>query len=97
MQRLSPAQRKIFDPDSPACHSALQQLAVVHDNLGFTVRKESPREATLRVYPRGSRRYPLLNARFTSLAVYSGKMVAGAFSNVRFCLNAMRSYHRGRE
>jgi hypothetical protein len=64
-RRLSTAERAIFEPGSAACHAALQELALVLQHLGFTVRKKSARESTLRVYPRGHHRYPLLNPRFT--------------------------------
>jgi hypothetical protein len=60
----------------------LRELAIVLDHLGFRVRKKSPREATLRVYPFGFQRYPLLNPRFTSEALYRGKTVRGAFLEI---------------
>lgn len=78
-QRSNSSQRNLFNPDSAACHSALQQLWVVLDHLGFKVRKKSSRESTLRVYPKRSNQYPLVNPRFESHAAYRGKRTVGAF------------------
>src|SRR5687767_4802797 len=62
----------LFDPDSEACHAALEDLRDALIGLGFAVRKKATNEATLRVYPRGFGRYPLLNPRFQQHAMYKG-------------------------
>lgn len=79
MKGMTKTQSPVFDPDDEACHVALQQLRDVLDHLGFTVRKKTASEATLRVYPRGYGRYPLLNPRFHSHATYQGKRRRGGF------------------
>ena len=76
---MTEAQQDIFVPYSEASESALQQLAVVLDQLGFTVRKKSSNESTLRVYPRGYGQYPLINPRFEPDAMYGGTLVNGSF------------------
>ena len=78
-QRLARTQLSVFDSDSEACHSALQELRIVLDHLGFTVRKKAAGEATLRVYPRRYGRYPLLNPRFESRAIGGRRRRGGGF------------------
>lgn len=69
--------RDLCDPHSDVCHAALEQLSDVLDHLGFTVRKKSPREATLRVYPNGYNNYPLLNPRFEVNPMKAGQRTSG--------------------
>jgi hypothetical protein len=57
----------LCDEGSEANDVALEELAEVLKNIGFSVRKKSRREYTLRVYPRKGQ-YPLLNPRFKPTA-----------------------------
>ncbi|MHC4875972.1 MAG: hypothetical protein ACYTGL_05695 [Planctomycetota bacterium] len=54
----------IFRIGSEANHDALESLAEILKDAGFTVRKKSPKESTLRVYVTKPNSYPLLNPRF---------------------------------
>jgi hypothetical protein len=56
----------IFQPDSLACHAALNALSVVLKQVGFLVDKKRDSESTLRVYLRERLKYPLLNPRFSA-------------------------------
>jgi hypothetical protein len=50
-QILLGVEGNLYDPDSRACHFALEQLREVLVRLGFKVVKKLPSESTLRVYP----------------------------------------------
>jgi hypothetical protein len=54
----------IFRMGSEANHDALESLAEILKDAGFSVRKKSPKESTLRVYVTKPNSYPLLNPRF---------------------------------
>src|SRR4051812_31647367 len=54
----------VFNPDSSACHAALNELLVVLKEVGFVVNKKRDSESTLRVYVHKRLTYPLLNPRF---------------------------------
>jgi hypothetical protein len=68
VRMLKNATGSLYEPNSEACHRALEDLRVVLDHLGFKVNKKAAREATLRVYLTKRGRYPLLNPRFEPTA-----------------------------
>ncbi len=67
---MSGARHDLFEEGSDANNSALEMLAEALRDIGFRVRKKSPIEHTLRVYPRKYGQYPLLNPRFMADAVH---------------------------
>ena len=54
----------LYDGESEANSSALEDLRDVLDHIGFKVHKKRSSEDTLRVYLVSGRPYPLLNPRF---------------------------------
>ncbi|MFN0199292.1 MAG: hypothetical protein ACKVT0_21290 [Planctomycetaceae bacterium] len=57
-----------FEKGSESNHRALETLSDVLKEIGFSVRKKTRSESTLRVYPKRLNQYPLLNPRFVRSA-----------------------------
>ena len=56
---------ELFEQGTPENHEALDELRDLLLRIGYHVHRRSPNESTLRVYLDESRRYPLLNPRFS--------------------------------